>query len=117
MAYRSLIDKQLSLAFKQAKDLAKPAVFNKIVSAEFDFNSSDVVVETESSVPTLVIPIEGTKKPEGTKKMVKQIMVKSKDIGAINQYDTVSFEGKSWTIINPIRDSGFVYVLEVATEA
>jgi hypothetical protein len=43
-----------------------------------------------------------------------EIIVITADISDLTIYDTAVFEGKSWKIIPPIKDNGYIVVLDVA---
>lgn len=116
MAYLPLIDKQLRVAFNQVKDIAVIGYFRKRTNASFDFNTVTASETVSTAIPAKVIIIDGVKQDKGASRIKKQLMVKSKEIGELSQYDTVEINGKVWTISGQIKNSGFIYVLEIMGE-
>lgn len=116
MAYTALIDKQLRLAFNQVKDLAKSAVFRQKVSSNFNFASGKTESTSIVQPTTKVVEFDGRKQPRGSKRIVKSLLVKSKEVGDISAYDIVEYDGYTWTIVGTIKGTGFILVLEVARE-
>jgi hypothetical protein len=116
MSYTNLIDSQLKKAFNMAKDLAVVAVFDKVASADFNFNTASTEIQVSNSVTSKVIVFDGRKAPKGSARIIKNIMVKAKDVGDLSTYDVVTFDSFKWTITSPIKGTGFIYVLEVARE-
>lgn len=115
MSYVPLIDAQLKLAFRTAKDLAIPAVFEKTIASDFDFNSATVTAEIKP-VTTQIIVFDGKKDSSKSNSESKQFMVKAKDIGDVKMYDKVTFDSKEWTIVQAIKGTGFILVIEVTRE-
>lgn len=116
MSYTSMIDGQLKRAFNLAKDLAKSAVFKQKVSSNFNFATGKAESTSIVQPTTKVIEFDGRKQPRGSKRIVKSLLVKAKDVGEIAAYDTVEYDGYTWTIVETIKGTGFILVLEVARE-
>ena len=108
MSYASLIDRNLNLAFQKLKDLAIVVTLTKKSGATFDFASGAVANETSSTVVTKAIWLDEEKKEQPK----RQIMLKRKDIGDISIYDTIS-DGTVWKISAPIKNDGYIAILEV----
>ncbi len=117
MSYTNLIDSQLRRAFNLVKDLATVAVFKRVTSANFDFNAAETQITTATPTTTKIVIFDGAKQPKGASRIVKNILVKAKEVGDVSAYDTVTFDGKDWSVINTIKGTGFIFVLEIAREA
>lgn len=115
MAYLPLIDAQLKMAFRTAKDLAIIAVFEKTTASEFDFNAMEAVA-TVVPVTAQIIVFDGSKASEKSNTETRQFMVKASEVGDIKAFDKVSFDSKSWTIGRVIKGTGFILVLDAVRE-
>jgi hypothetical protein len=115
MAYLPLIDAQLKMAFRTAKDLAVTAVFEKTVSSDFDFNAMTAVVAVEP-VEAQIIVFDGAKSSDKSNTETRQFMVRAKDVGDIKAFDKVVFDSKSWTIGRAIKGTGFILVFDAIRE-
>ena len=115
--YKSLIDKQLALAFNQLKDLAKDAKFYKNSVAEFDFSTA-LVDTTPVEQPIVKIVELSTKEGnKNTSSIKKKIIFKTKDIQDLNIYSKVEIDSSMFTIVLPIKNSGYITTLDIIKES
>ena len=112
MSYLSLIDKSLILAFNSAKDLAVTITLTKKVGKTFDFGNAEVEDGTTSIVTTKAIWLDAEKLSKENVVIKRKIMFKR--IGDVNQFDTITDNGVIWKIDSPLKDDGFISVLEVS---
>lgn len=116
MSYNKLIDNSLKLAFTALKDLAIEGTFIRTNSNSFNFTTSTVSAST-SSITSKVVITDISKRSENKNSKVKQLLVKSKDIGDIKAYDAVTISGETWNLGPVMNDSGFIYSVEIYKEA
>ena len=115
MSYKALIDRNLTLAFNQIKDLAEDVILKKSSSNDFDFGTgttSNTVVEK----PIKAVVIKSNKMSNSHNGSVREIMFKSKGLGDLNAYDVVSFEGADWRFSTKINSDGYIIHAQVYRE-
>ncbi len=117
MGYTSLIDNSLKKAFNLVKDLAVDAVFTKKVTPSFNFNTASAEFGTNQTVSTKVVIVDINKVSKDRSATKKQLLVKSKDIGDINQYTTVSINAVTWNIGEITKGNGFINLVNIYREA
>lgn len=116
MGYQTLIDRGLTLAFNQAKDLAIDAIFNKKDVATFDFSSGKMPAGKTTSSPIKVILIEGLKQSSTHNPTKKQVMFKSKNLDDITTYDSIKISTETWKIGPILSNNGFIVLAEIYKE-
>jgi len=117
MSYAALINSNLRNAFNTlVKDLAIVATFQRSDSHSFDFNTVTAKAKT-TSVESKIIVVDETKVSSKSNSKMKQIMVRSKDIGDLKAFDRVVVNGEEWVIGQVINNSGYIYLLEINKEA
>ena len=113
MAYSGLINRNLVLAFKLLKDLAKPATFTFKQDIDFDFDELEVKTDGENKRYTLVVELQETKKNADKKLTTKQILFMARDIGPLDQLATVTIEGEDWSVDRQLNSRGPVAYLSI----
>jgi hypothetical protein len=119
MSLKGVIDKNITFAFNQLKDLAIDAVFSKKSNVSFDFGSREVVPDVVTTQVTTKIVIITTKRAKTSQKESStsirrnEIMVKSNDVGDLYSYDTVTYEGNTWSIGEVLKNDGYISIAEV----
>lgn len=116
MSYRKLVEANVTKAFNLVKDLAYDVVLTKKQTADFNFSSGETQLSSSQTVSTKAIVIEATKKSDDRNTIQKQIMLKTKDVGDINNYSTVSISGVIWKIGSIQKDDGFVITANIFKE-
>jgi len=117
MSYTNLVDSNLRRAFNLVKDLASIATFNVTQSQDFNFNTGKPAAVVGKSIETKVVVTDGLKSNKDSNSIVKQLLVKAKEVGDIKAFGSVTFEGKEWKISSVIKGTGFIYVIDVSRES
>lgn len=117
MSYTNLIDSNLRKAFNILKDLAIDATFVRTNSNSFNFATGQATAVTTPNIKTKVVIFDGEEPATKSNLLVKQLLVKAKDVGNIKVFDKVDFESVTWNIGPVIKGTGFIYVIEVFREA
>lgn len=112
MSYSRLLDSELRRAFRLAKDLAVEATFNIKLSGGFNFAAKQAEDFGQAPVKTLIVVFDGVKQKGETKVVRKQFLVQARDVVDLKGYDTVAFEGHTWTVGPILKGTGFIYVAE-----
>ena len=117
MAYKSLIDRNLNLAFRLLKDLAVNVKFVRKQGVGFNFGTGEALSSPiDSEVIAKVVFTDAVKASEEHNTKTRSLMVKSKDIGDLKNIDYIEYEGKRWKINPEIKDTGFILMLKVSRE-
>lgn len=116
MGYQTLIDSNLNKAFNLAKDLAIDIVLTKKPDPTFNFGSGAAEFSTTQTVNTKAIVVEAKKKAADRNTVQKQLMLKSKEVGDLNNYTTIQLESLTWSIGNIQKNDGFISIVDVYRE-
>ena len=110
MAYKSLIDSQLAIAFNQLKDLAVPVLFEGVSVEGYDFAAMapDVSSAPQVSLKAVVL---GEKKEEG--KITAELLFKSRDLENPSEHSRVTFEGNSWVVGPVLAQKRYITLVKV----
>jgi len=117
VSYRSLIDKQVSNAFNKVKDLAVEATFTKRTSTGFDWNAGKTTSTSLAPIAVKLVVVETEKPAKGTNTIVKTVLLKASEVGDLNSYDSVKFEGFDWKLGERLHESGRVWMVKLFREA
>jgi hypothetical protein len=123
MSYKALIDSNLRKAFILIKDLAKDVTFSKKTIGDFDFALGEVSSETSTDTIVKAVIIKATK---GDNRSVNinefrnasrlEVMFKREDLGDVTNYDTVTIDSAVWKVGSPVKDDGYISILELHKE-
>lgn len=116
MGYQTLIDSNLVKAFNSVKDLAIDIVLTKKTDPTFNFGSGAAEFSTTQMVTTKAIVVETKKKAADRNSVEKQLMLKSKDVGDLNNYATIQLESLTWTVGDIQKNDGFISIVNVYRE-
>lgn len=117
MGYKSLVDSNITLAFNLLKDMAEDAVLNKSSSAEFDFGVG--LMKTDNALknlPIKAVVIDDDKTSKEHNSIKRQILFKTRGLGDINAYDTITIDGNLWRFGPKINDDGYTILAEIYRE-
>lgn len=119
MSYSSTIDKSLIALFKQLKDLAIAATVTRKTVGDFDFNNPTNSSNNLTTIPVEIVVIQSSEKisKDDKRTLIKEIMLKSKDIGTMTAYDTILIKNVTWRVGSIIKDDGFLKMLQITKEA
>lgn len=117
MSYTALINAQLDKAFKLVKDLADDVLLTKKSGTSFDFSTLAVAHATSATVPTKGIFTDKVKKSSDQTKASSTMLLKTKDVGDISLYDSLTVNGETWRIAAPIAKGKFTVLVNVLKEA
>jgi hypothetical protein len=117
MSYKKLIDTSLNRAYNNLKDLAIDAVLTLKEPSTFDFNNSDVKFSKPTTVKTKIVVVNTKTINKDRKVIVKELMLKSKEVGDLNAYSSIKFDSKAWNINTVLKNDGFIVMLEAYSEA
>jgi hypothetical protein len=119
MSLRSTVRSNVRKAFSAIKDLAIDITLQQSDASSFNFRTA--TAEQTEVVSTVIKGVVIEKKRDKRELQLTEantlkaeIIVITADISDLTIYDTAVFEGKSWKIIPPIKDNGYIVVLDVA---
>lgn len=113
MAYRDLVNKNLITAFKSLKDLVENAVFMKKTDSSFDFSTGEASAVNVNQVAEIIVLRTVREKPNTLK---RKILVRIKESGGLNSFDTVQIRTDTWKIGTSTDIADFIYLLDVYKE-
>jgi hypothetical protein len=124
MSYKALIENNLRRAFILVKDLAIDVTFNKKPVSGFDFSTGDPIEGIETATVIKAVVIDNKKASTGRKNgnelrnvVKKQIMFKREDLGTdVTNYDYVTIGSDDWNLGQPIKDDGYIALIELYKE-
>jgi hypothetical protein len=113
MSYKNLIGKNLNVAFNLIKDLKDVVELKKIEAIDFDFSEGLVEGEPQNSVflEAIVTDVQTSFRDKDTER--KLIMMKTSEIGSVDQYSEVVMNGTVWKIGPVVRTDRFISVVEL----
>jgi hypothetical protein len=119
MSLRSTVRSNVRKAFSAIKDLAIDITLQQSDSSSFNFRtaSAEQTAVVSTVIKGVVIEKKRDKREIQTSEantLKAEIIVITADISDLTIYDTAVFEGKSWKVIQPVKDNGYIVVLDVA---
>jgi hypothetical protein len=112
MKFENFISKQLSLAYRIAGDLLTEVTLTKASGTTFSFSSATVTSSTETVVAKALIDAKVKKKlPNNC--IENNLTFKTKDIGDISFYSSVTYGGFTWDLGEIIHNDTFITSLNV----
>ena len=119
MGYKALVDSQATMAFNLLKDLADDVVLNKSSNVNFNFGSGEKEERIESSVIKVVV-IDDDKKSDAHNSIKREVLFKTRGLGDINAYDSMTFENAhdthlngTWKLGPVLNNDGYTILAEI----
>lgn len=115
MGYKQLVEGNVRKAFNLLKDLAVEVVFTRKNGQAFDFGTADVTTTLAPTVIAKVVVVETVKVKERNT-VRKTLMFKSKDVGDIKTFETVTLDGVVWNIGEVPKNDGYIVMVNIFKE-
>lgn len=116
MSYKNLIDRSLLRTFNTLKDLATIVVLTKKGNPSFNFQTGQTEFSGNTTVTTKAVVIASTKKSEKTNVTEKELMLKSKEVGDLTLYSTVTIDTEVWNLGGIQKNDGFISLVKIFRE-
>lgn len=116
MGFYSMVDQNLTKAFKAMKDIALTATFVKKPNTSFDFGRAVTKSTTAETVEAKVVIIYSTKESKDRNVQQMQIMFKVADVGDLVLYETVTIDDIVWKIGRYVKTDRFINIIELFRE-
>jgi chorismate-pyruvate lyase len=116
MSYQTLIDTNLNKAFNSIKDLAVTVTLTKKINPTFNFGASVTEISSTQTITTKAVVSELENKTKGRNTLEKQLMLKSKEVGDINAYSTITIDSQVWNVGEVLKGNGFIIVVNIYKE-
>jgi len=110
MSYVKLIDAQLATAYRQLKDLAEKVTFVRKQVTDFDFNTGEPAVTSETDANIFAVVLE-EKKKSNVRKL--QILFKTVDLPFVSNFDQVIIKDETWTVGPIVHQRRYVTLLDL----
>ena len=122
MGYKSLVDSQVTMAFNLLKDLADDVILNKSSDVSFNFGDASTSQKTEQTVIKAVVT-DDDKKSQIHNSIERQVMFKTRGLGDINAYDSLTFENShdihlngTWKLGPVLNNDGYTILASIYRE-
>lgn len=112
MGYLALIDANLNRAFNLAKDLAVDVTLTKQTNVGFDFSSA-TTTGTPTTLTAKGIIVEKKKTSKETNSVSTQLMLKSREVGDLTQFDTVQIGATTYRVGSVLKSNGHITLVEL----
>lgn len=106
MSYKALVDRNISKAFRLAKDFAIEVTFVKSINTDFNFSSAELE-QDGVNINTKAVVVNSSKNASA-KSM--QLMFKASDAD-LNVYDSVIINGITWKVGPQLSSPGAVITM------
>jgi hypothetical protein len=116
MSYKNLIDKSLFKTFNTLKDLASVVVLTKKNNPSFNFQTGQSEFAPTTTITTKAVITNSTKKFEDRNTIQKELMLKTKEVGDLTTYTTITINSEVWNIGGIEKNDGFVSLVKVFKE-
>jgi len=108
VSYKSLVDKSLLMAFRQAKDLAVDIVLRSSTGNSFDFTTATASRTSLPDLPGKAIIVKERTLKDGS--LARKLLIKAE---AVSLYDTVLFDDVPWKVGEFIQSNKHTTMVEV----
>lgn len=118
MDLQKQVKAQVRKAFSKIGTLASVVVL-KNRDVGFNFNTMATTTTVGETKQTKAIRINSRKRPskmEAASVTATTLMFIAEDVDALNAYDLVEFEGKTWSISHPASSNGYTATVEISRE-
>lgn len=116
MSYKTLVQRNVEKAFKLIGDLATSVTLVRKSKSTFNFDTLDVKNVEMADLITLAVITETKKSTAEHNARVTSMMLKTKDVGDINLFDSVIINSETFKIGPPIFTDGFITNVEISKE-
>jgi hypothetical protein len=113
MSYQKLLNSKILQAFNLLKDLATEAIFIDTTVSGFNFDTATIEKEEAKPVSVKMVVVK-TKKKDTT--ITKEVLARFVDTGILDEYDTLTFENKTWKLGSILQEVGQVIMFEIYRE-
>lgn len=116
MGYKSMVERNVDKAFKLIGDLAITVTLNRKTKATFNFDTLDVKTTLTPNLVTSAVLLESSKKTAEHNTRSTSLILKTKEIGDINLFDSVTIGADLFKIGPIISTDGYITNVEIFKE-
>lgn len=113
MSYKSLIGRNVKLAFTLCKDLADDVVLTQVSGSSFDFNTSEVTNTEDANKTVKMLIFEKETKSRDGNTLKQQVIFDTNEVGDLTRYSTITHNSVVWKIGPIISTDRFVTIAEL----
>jgi|SRR5210317_1519024 len=113
MSYKNLIGRNVVKAFNLVGDLADDVIITNENSTDFDFSEGEVTHSKQTKITTQMIITEVSTKASEMKDDKKMALLKTAEVGDINDWSSLLYQGISWKFGPLIHSDRFVTIVEI----
>ena len=123
MSYKSLINSNLTLAFKLLKDLAVNTTLRQTAKNDFDFGTAEMDTGKVNSTVVKAVVIMDDKKSKKHNSVKRQLLFRAKGLTDIDSYDSVDIPDDvnpklsvNWKFGPKLNSDGYIVLAEIYRE-
>lgn len=116
MGYRSMVERNVDKAFKLIGDLAITVTLNRKTKATFNFDTLDVKTTLTPNLITSAVLLDSSKRSAEHNTRSTSLILKTKEIGDINLFDSVTIGTDLFKIGPIISTDGYITNVEIFKE-
>jgi len=116
MGYKAMLERNIDKAFKLIGDLAISVTLVRKTKSTFNFDTLDVKNVESENLLTLAVITEMKKPTSEHNTRVTSMMLKTKEIGDVNLFDSVIINNETFKIGPLISTDNFITNVEIFKE-
>lgn len=116
MSLSAQVHKAVEMAFRAAGDLIKKGLLYKVGSSSFSFASNEVSSQLPLSFEVDVLDVSTRKREVPANEVVKEFLLKTKQVTELTTLDYVVIDGIKWQIRDVQLSNGFTSSVTVVKE-
>ncbi len=116
MGYKAIVERNVDKAFKLIGDLAITVTLKRKTKATFNFDTLDVKQTLSTDLLTTAVLLETNKSTTEHNTRSASLMLKTKEIGDINLFDSVTIGTDLFKIGPIISTDGYITNVEIFKE-
>lgn len=113
MSYKSLIGKNVKLAFTLAKDLADDVLLTKVSGATFDFATGTTTETEDGTITVKMLVFEKESKGTDSNTLKQSVIFDTNEVGDLTKYSSVTHNTVVWKIGPILSTDRFVTLAEL----
>ena len=113
MSYKGLIGRNVIKAFNLVKDLADDVTLQNETTGDFNFSTGEVPTSQRTNISTKMIVTKVETKASETGTTEKEVLLKTADVGDLNDWSFISHEGVNWKFGPLIYSDRFVTLVKI----
>lgn len=109
MSLKNKVESAIDTAFNKVGDLADTVILQKVTTKDYNFTTGQTEEQTTSlSVSAIIIVSSDEPFGDGSPRLMKEVLVKRKETGDPEIYDSVTISGVNHKIVSHKDEFGLI---------